>query len=156
MIKVIRVDHRLLHGQVIFSWTKSANIERVIIIDTNTAKDDFKKMSLKLAKPENVRLNVFSLKMAIDKLDQIKSLDENVMLLFENVEELSSFIKYYGKVEEINYGLIPSKLNAKRFSNVIYLTPKEIELTKNLCDQGIKVSMQPVPSDKKEFLNNII
>ena len=122
MIKVIRVDHRLLHGQVIFSWTKSANIERVIIIDTNTAKDDFKKMTLKLAKPENVRLNVFSLKMAIDKL------------------------------EEINYGLIPSKPNAKRFSNVVYLTPKEIELTKNLCDQGIKVSMQPVPSS----LNNII
>ncbi|HBH6379592.1 TPA: PTS sugar transporter subunit IIB, partial [Enterococcus faecium] len=22
MIKLVRVDHRLLHGQVIFSWTK--------------------------------------------------------------------------------------------------------------------------------------
>ena len=156
MIKVIRVDHRLLHGQVIFSWTKFANIERVIIVDTGTAQDDFKKMSLKLAKPENIRLNVFSLKMAIEKMDQIKSLNENIMLIFENVEELSLFIKSYGKVEEINYGLIPSKPNAKRFSNAIYLTPKEIELTKNLCNQGIKISMQQVPSANKEFLNNII
>lgn len=156
MIKLIRVDHRLLHGQVIFSWTKFANIERVIVIDTATANDDFKKMSLKLAKPEDVRLNVFGVDAAIAKIDQIKALNDNVMLIFENVAELSKFIEAYGPVKEINYGLVPSKPDAKRFSNAVYLTPNEVELTKKMCDQGINISMQQVPSSNKELLNNII
>ena len=50
MIKVVRIDHRLLHGQVVFAWTKSQNIERIIVIDNKTSTDDFKKMSLKLSK----------------------------------------------------------------------------------------------------------
>lgn len=156
MIKIIRVDYRLLHGQVIFLWTKFANIERVIVIDTATSKDDFKKMSLKLAKPEDIRLNVFSIDAAIAKIDQIKALKDNIMLLFASVEELSKFIEANGPVEEINYGLIPSKPYAKRFSNTIYLTPEEIALTKKLCDQGINISMQQIPSANKEFLNNLI
>ncbi|BDR60065.1 PTS sugar transporter subunit IIB [Lactobacillus xylocopicola] len=156
MIKVIRVDHRLLHGQVIFSWTKFASIERVIVIDTATAKDDFKKMSLKLAKPEDVRLNVFSVDAAIEKIEQIKALKDNIMLIFENINELFKFIEAYGPVEEINYGLVPAKPDAKRFSNAIYLTAEEVALTKKMCAEGIKISMQQVPSANKELLNNVI
>lgn len=156
MIKVIRVDHRLLHGQVIFSWTKFASIERVIVIDTATSNDDFKKMSLKLAKPEDIKLNVFSVDAAISKIDQIKALSDNIMLLFENVTELSKFIDAFGPVDEINYGLVPSKPDAKRFSNAVYLTPEEVELSKKMCDQGISISMQQVPSSNKELLNNVI
>lgn len=156
MIKVIRVDHRLLHGQVIFSWTKFASIERVIVIDTATSNDDFKKMSLKLAKPEDIKLNVFSVDAAISKIDQIKALSDNIMLLFENVTELSKFIDAFGPVDEINYGLVPSKPDAKRFSNAVYLTPEEVELSKKMCDQGINISMQQVPSSNKELLNNVI
>ena len=29
MIKFIRIDHRLLHGQVVFSWSKSLQINRI-------------------------------------------------------------------------------------------------------------------------------
>ncbi|NRE63336.1 PTS sugar transporter subunit IIB, partial [Enterococcus faecium] len=31
MIKLVRIDHRLLHGQVVFSWSNSLYINRIII-----------------------------------------------------------------------------------------------------------------------------
>ena len=61
MIKFCRIDHRLLHGQVIFSWTKSEGIERIIVIDDTAANDEFKKMSLSVSKPTGVKLNIFSI-----------------------------------------------------------------------------------------------
>ena len=51
MIKLVRIDYRLLHGQVVFSWTKSQGINRIIVINNEAATDEFKKMSLNLAKP---------------------------------------------------------------------------------------------------------
>lgn len=43
MIKLVRIDHRLLHGQVVFSWTKSLGISRIIVVDDETANDEMKK-----------------------------------------------------------------------------------------------------------------
>ncbi len=51
MIKFIRIDHRLLHGQVVFSWSKSLQINRILVVNDEAANDEFKKMSLELSKP---------------------------------------------------------------------------------------------------------
>ena len=40
------LDHRLLHGQVVFSWSKFFNINRIIVANDEAANDEFKKMSL--------------------------------------------------------------------------------------------------------------
>lgn len=71
MIKVVRIDHRLLHGQVIFAWTKSQGIERIIVIDNDAAGDDFKKMSLKLSKPADIKLSVFSVTQAKERMGKL-------------------------------------------------------------------------------------
>lgn len=65
MIKLVRIDHRLLHGQVVFSWTKSLSISRIIIIDDFSATDELKKISLNLSKPSGVKLNIFTVKDAL-------------------------------------------------------------------------------------------
>ena len=43
MIKFIRIDHRLLHGQVVFSWSKSLQINRILVVNDEAANDEFKK-----------------------------------------------------------------------------------------------------------------
>lgn len=156
MIKVVRIDHRLLHGQVVFAWTKSQNIERIIVIDNKTSTDDFKKMSLKLSKPADVKLNVFSVSKALEKLDQIKALPDNIMVIFGNVSEMYEFVTAYGDIKEVNYGGIPDRPGAKRYTNAIFLTDEEVALSKQLAEKGIQLVMQQVPTSRKELLNEKI
>ena len=78
MIKLVRIDHRLLHGQVVFSWTKSLGVGRIIIIDDFAATDELKKMSLSLSKPTGVKLNVFTVKDALIRMAKVEALNENV------------------------------------------------------------------------------
>ena len=51
MIKLVRVDHRLLHGQVIFSWTKQMSVNYIIIVDDKVPNDPISVMALSIAKP---------------------------------------------------------------------------------------------------------
>ncbi|HFL8350757.1 TPA: PTS sugar transporter subunit IIB, partial [Enterococcus faecium] len=51
MIKLVRVDHRLLHGQVIFSWTKQYDINHIIVADNKVPGDPMSVMALTIAKP---------------------------------------------------------------------------------------------------------
>ena len=91
MIKLVRIDYRLLHGQVVFSWTKSQGINRIIVINNEAATDEFKKMSLNLAKPTGVKLNIFTVEEALSKMAKVETLKENIMLIFGNTKETLAF-----------------------------------------------------------------
>ncbi|MBA1433650.1 PTS sugar transporter subunit IIB [Bombilactobacillus bombi] len=156
MIKVIRIDHRLLHGQVIFAWTKSQGIERIIVIDNQTANDDFKKMSLKLSKPADIKLSVFSVEQALERIDKINALKSTTMIIFGNVTETAQVVPHFKGIKEVNYGGVPERPNTKKFSNAIYLTPDEVEESKKLKELGFELYMQQVPTSKRESLNSLI
>ena len=49
MIKLVRLDYRLLHGQVVFSWTGHVGAQRIIVVDDDAANDEMKKSALLLS-----------------------------------------------------------------------------------------------------------
>ena len=87
-IVLARLDYRLLHGQVVFTWTTKVQAERIIVVDNAAANDDIKKGALKLAKPQGVRLNVFTVERALAKMDKLNTLGERVMFVFGNTAEM--------------------------------------------------------------------
>lgn len=156
MIKFIRIDHRLLHGQVVFSWSKSLQINRILVVNDEAANDEFKKMSLELSKPQGIKLNIFTVENTLTKISKIEALSENIMMIFGNTKDVRQFCESYSNVKEINYGVIIKKEGSKQFSNAIFLTENEIEDAKVLKSMGIKQFMQQVPTSKKEDLNTMI
>lgn len=156
MIKLVRIDHRLLHGQVVFSWTKSLGVERIIIIDDFAATDELKKMSLSLSKPTGVKLNVFTVKDALIRMAKVEALNENVMLIFGGTKSIREFCEGYPKIKEINYGGIAKKENSVQYSNAIFLTDEELEDSRKLKEMGIRLYMQQVPTSKLEDLTSKI
>ena len=52
MITQIRVDDRLIHGQVAFVWTKELNTPLIMVANDAAAKDEITQMTLKMAVPE--------------------------------------------------------------------------------------------------------
>jgi len=159
MIKLVRIDYRLLHGQVVFAWINHLGIDRIVIIDDEASKDEMKKTSLKLTKPQNVKLNIFSVQDALDRKNKIKALKENTMIIFSNTrncyEFLSEFLSNFaGVVKEVNYGGIPNKEGAKQFDKAIFLNEEEIEESKKLRDLGLRLYSQQTPTTKVVELNN--
>ena len=71
MIKLVRLDYRLLHGQVVFSWTGHVGAQRIIVVDDDAANDEMKKSALLLSKPAGVRVNIFTVDKAIAKMPKV-------------------------------------------------------------------------------------
>ncbi|SQJ25745.1 PTS family sugar transport protein component IIB [Salmonella enterica subsp. enterica] len=66
MIKLVRIDYRLLHGQVVFAWTRALDIDHIIVANANAAGDAFVSMSLSLAKPAGVSLDIITVEQAAE------------------------------------------------------------------------------------------
>jgi PTS system mannose-specific IIB component len=155
MIKALRIDHRLVHGQVAFSWTHFLAATRIIVIDDKAAGDDFQKMALNMAKPAGVKLNVFSVESALERIEKIESLSDIVFIIFGNVHDAARFITGHPEFRELNLGGIAKKDGSKKYSETVFLTNEDLEDLKKVEQTGCRLIMQQLPTTKKEELHLI-
>ena len=97
MIKLTRIDDRLVHGQVAFTWVSSLGIDCLVVANDKIAKDEFQKMAMGLAKPPMVKLAIMTLADSIVFLNYLKNKNSKN-------EKVLSF--------ELGYGFRSQLLNA--------------------------------------------
>jgi len=68
----IRIDERLIHGQVAAFWTNTLKATRIMVIDDSASRDDVQKMALKMACPAGVKLSILSIEKAVENLQANK------------------------------------------------------------------------------------
>ena len=64
----VRLDERLIHGQVATMWLGNLGITRVMIVDDGVVKDELAKASLKTAVPGGLRLSILKTETAAARL----------------------------------------------------------------------------------------
>ena len=74
MIKMLRIDDRLLHGQVVFMWTKQLNIKGIIVANDELVQDPIQSLAMKLAVPEQIKLLIKSIEEASRLIQDPRSL----------------------------------------------------------------------------------
>ena len=67
-LKLVRVDDRLIHGQVVAIWLKALNAHRIVIVDDRTARDEFLREVLILAAPRGVAVEMHEVEPGIDRV----------------------------------------------------------------------------------------
>ena len=131
MIKLVRIDYRLLHGQVVFAWTRALDIDHIIVANAKAAADAFITMSLNLAKPAGVTLDIATVEQAAEKLNGGKLDHKKVMVVLGNTAETLALVE---KVPGIN-------------------AEEEIADSRALKEKGIRLEMRQVPAHSAELLN---
>jgi len=159
MIKLIRLDYRLLHGQVVFAWTGQTGAQRIIVVDDDAANDELKKSALTLSKPTGVKLNIFPVDKALAKMPKVEALSENIMMIFGNTASLRKFCEGWPKVvklvKEINYGGIANKPGSKQYDQAIFLNDSEQADTQAILNMGLKIYSQQTPSHKMVSIDHV-
>lgn len=156
MIKFVRVDYRLLHGQVVFAWVGNIGVNRIIIVDDKAATNEIQKTALRLARPTGVKLDIVTKEQVAAISEKIETLNESIMMIAGGTETALFLSKTFKTIQSINYGAIENKSGAKQFSRAIFLTEKEVSETKEILEQGTEIFVQQVPTDKRINMLDLI
>ncbi|MDO4378636.1 MAG: PTS sugar transporter subunit IIB [Erysipelotrichia bacterium] len=155
MIKLFRIDDRLLHGQVAFAWTKTLGIDTIYVVNDKLAVDEITKMTLNIAKPRGTKLSVLDVASGIEEIKKHVKDRTNVMIIVNNVFDAKEITDGVNEIKTINFGgihEIPGSQN-KRFSHSVCLTYDDIDACKKMAEKGIELEIRAVPEDKKNLLN---
>lgn len=154
MIVNVRIDERLIHGQVATMWTNHLKASRIMVVDDSVVKNEMEKDVLKMAKPNSVKLSILTSKGASKRINNHQYDSERVFLIVKNPKTLLELVNNGVELEEINVGNMSAKADSKAVAKSIAVTQEDIQAFKELNKKGVKLSAQMVPNDeKKNFLN---
>lgn len=156
MIRLLRVDDRLLHGQVAFSWTRSLSITDIIIANDEVAKDEFTKMTLSLAKPRGVHLIIENVEKAIEYITKSENTRNHVIVIINNLGDAEKILNGAPFIHSLNLGGLREREGSKRITSSITLTPTDLDICRKLLDKNIEIEIRQVPEEKKLLLKNMI
>lgn len=155
MIKLVRVDHRLLHGQVAFNWTSHLSADCILLVSDNLLNDSIRLSAVKLSKPSGVRLVIQDVDKAIKSINSGKTDKLNLFIVCETVDEA---IKLAREVDfkEVNLGGTLPGEGKEKLERTLYVTNQEKESLKKLADEGFYIYYQMIPSEQKKEINDLI
>lgn len=152
MIQLLRVDHRLLHGQVVFSWCSHLNPNCILIANDDVVNDEIRKATLKLGKPSGTKLVMKSVEDSITAINEGKTDKYNLLIVVSNVMDAVRLAQGCDQITGINLGGTKSTSETHALSKMVYATEEEEGALKDICRTGKEIFIQAVPSDPKKIL----
>lgn len=156
MIKFLRVDHRLLHGQVAFSWTQQLGVDCILIANDELMNDELQKTTIKLAKPNNIKLVIKNIDDSIKALNSGITDSYKLFIIVKSIKDAYQLAMNVSEITAINLGGIKEEAHLKALSKTIYVSPEDIQMLKELEAKNISSFIQQVPTEQKLLIKDII
>lgn len=147
MIVMTRIDYRLLHGQVAFAWTNNLSANAILIANDSVAKDNFRKKTLQLAKPDSAKLIFKSIEDSAKAIASGVNDKYRVFIVVENIHDAYRLAKKVPQIKLIDLGLSDQKEGSKNIAKSVYVTVEESGLLTELESNGIQVLVKQAPGD---------
>ncbi len=156
MIKLFRVDTRLIHGQIVEGWMKFYKIDEILIIDDYIFASDFEMKILKFSVPENVDFEALNSSQAAEKWEIIANSSKKILIIIQDIGVLQKLHSLGVELPPINLGLVNYADNRVPVSRSVYLNATERKILKDLLAAGVVFFIQSLPSDEKISLGDVI
>ncbi len=149
MIALIRLDDRLIHGQVMAVWARHLKINRILVIDDESAADAFARQLLQLAMPAHIQLSVSTVADAPGALEALGADDTRALVLLKRVEDAQA-LHAAAPLAHLNLGNLGMRDGRRLIWRTVALSPDELFALKQLQSSGVDVYLQMVPSDDRQ------
>ena len=87
-IRLIRIDDRLIHGQVVTSWITQTGSKKIIIIDDELYENEFLRDVFAAAAPRGIPVEVMNVEQAAQEWKLNEFHEEPVLILLKKIDAL--------------------------------------------------------------------
>lgn len=159
MIKMLRVDERLIHGQVACTWVNHLGVDRIVIANDGAASDEVQQMALKMAAPEGVKVAIKGVAGAIKLLQDPRMGALKVLVLVKTPADAVSIAEAVSGIEAVNvgnFGLFNDGNERKTIAYTINATEGELVDLRKLAEVRPDANYQPTAANPPQSLASVV
>ena len=147
-INLVRIDDRLIHGQVATVWSKEANAQRIIICSDEVAKDQIRKTFF-YRWTSRSKVSVVDVAKAVRVYNNPKYEKDTVFFLYTCPQDVLRMAEAGVPIKSVNIGGMSFKTGKTQITKAVSVDESDIAAFKKLHEMGIELEIRPVATDKK-------
>ncbi|WP_057895683.1 PTS system mannose/fructose/N-acetylgalactosamine-transporter subunit IIB [Liquorilactobacillus oeni] len=151
-VRLLRIDSRLLHGQVATNWAKITKVERILVASDGVARDRIRKTLIVQAAPPGIKVNIVTIAKMIRIYHDLRFSTFNVMILVENPIDAKKLIAGGIEVRSVNIGAISFDNSRKMITDTIAVNQEDAAAFKWMHERQIKLDVRKVSGDSSKDL----
>ncbi len=160
MIKLLRIDERLIHGQVANQWARQLAVDAIVVANDAAASSPIVMASLRMAAPNGMKVVIKKIDEAIAQLNDPRAQSLSIFIVVDNPEDALKIIKEVEGIPYLNVGNFGRvNLDKKKrieYKNNLYLNDEEVLTFKEILNTGIECEVRMLTSDPKISLKSLI
>ena len=151
MICFLRVDNRLIHGQVVQSWLPKIKADKVLVISQQAAKSSLMAKMMRMALPQGYELEIIKAEDALSSLKKDEA--KKIFVLVEDLNQLLELVKQKIVLEKVNIGNTKYEEGKKEICAGVYFDKNDLAIISDLKKQNITFNIQALPSSLEAKIN---
>lgn len=141
---ILRVDDRLIHGQVVAGWARPLGIKTLILVSDRVRDDEWTLNAYRLAIPDGIDFFCVGIHDCAVTYAQHKT--TNTMIIVASVCEAYRLLEEGITVPEITIGGLGYREGTREIAPYIYLSEEDINAVVRLFQRGVKVIGKQLPN----------
>jgi PTS system mannose-specific IIB component len=141
---LVRIDDRLIHGQITLLWVTALDATRILIVDDRVAADPFMQDILRLAAP-GVTVNVTTV---ADALKHLGSEAAKTIVLVKSPRTALELWEHGVPFTALNVGGLGAGPGRKLLYRNISASADDLAALRELALKGVDIAIQVIPDDK--------
>lgn len=147
-LKLVRVDDRLIHGQVVAVWLRAVGAHRIVIIDDKTAQDEFLRDLVVLAAPQGVQVEVHGVADGTPRVAELAGSSDEAFILLRSPVIALQLRRAGVPFDVLNVGGMGAGPGRRSLYKNISANEEELAAMRELEKLGTRVELKIVADDR--------
>ena len=151
-VKLLRIDSRLVHGQVANNWAGSLGAEAILAVSDGAANDELRKTLMLQTGGGKVKVHVLGVEKAARVYKNPKYEALKAVIVVETPADVVRLLDLGIEVDEVKVGGMTFKQGTKALSQAVYISDDDAAAFQEIDKRGITQYIQQVPSTSRSDL----
>jgi PTS system mannose-specific IIB component len=143
----VRVDNRLIHGQVVEAWLPYIGARSIVVGNDDLAQDELQQEIMGLAIPRAVDSAFLSIDQLVRDPRMTGGSREATLLLFSTCLDVRRAVEKGLSLEILNVGNLHYANGKRQLSPCVSLGPDDEACLRYLMGKGVELDFRCVPND---------
>lgn len=145
-VVLLRIDDRLLHGQIGKFWLKEVGADLVVVANDNISADKNEQKLMDLTCPIGTKTYYLSVDDAGNNLESLEE-DKDALVIVESPKDAISLIKAGLKIDSINLGNMRNTSNKDKVNETVYVDDEDRKYLKEILATHKNLDIRTNPND---------
>lgn len=144
-LALVRLDDRLIHGQVVVGWGQPLNVTFIVLVDDEVRHSAWEQDLYRMGVPANIEVIFASITEAERGLPEWETDPRVGFLLAGDIDTMAALVAT-GRIRQVNIGGIHHRAGRTERLRYVYLTDDEARKLRAMAASGVQVTAQDVPT----------